>query len=84
MPKPPSIRVRFSDGTSMDLPENEPVQIVTAGPSEKQEEGFQRLNPDAKPALFGRVNKVRAAALARGQHLITFRGILLIDGARRV
>jgi hypothetical protein len=30
------------------------------------------------------VNKVRAAALARGQHLITFRGILLIDNARRV
>ena len=84
MPKAPSIRVRFSDETTMDLPENEPVQIVTAGPSKVQEEGFQRLNPGAKPAMFGRVNKVRAAALARGQHLITFRGILLIEGARRV
>src|SRR5262245_56412421 len=84
MAKAPQIRLRFSDGTSMDLPEMEPVQVVTQGPSETAEEGWQRLNPDAKPAMFGKVSKVRAAALARGQHLMTFRGLLLIDGARRI
>lgn len=84
MAKVTQIRVRFSDGTSMDLPETESVQVVTAGPSETAEEGWTRINPDAKPALFGKVSKLRATALAPGQHLMTFRGVLLIDGARRI
>jgi len=78
------IRVLFNDGTHMDLPEMESVQVVTQGPSETQSEGFQRLNGEAKPALFGKVSKMRAAALAKGQHLITFRGMLQIDVARRI
>jgi hypothetical protein len=84
MPKAPQIRVRFSDGTSMDMPETEAVQVVTAGPGPKAEEGWTRLNPDAKPALFGKVAKVRATALKSGQQMMTFRGVLQIDGARRI
>lgn len=84
MTKTPMIRVRFSDETSMDLPETEIVQVVTQGPSEKQEEGFTKVSGDAKPALFGKVNRVRATALQTGQHMVTFRGVLLIEGARRV
>ncbi|MBL8781637.1 MAG: hypothetical protein JNL06_11935 [Alphaproteobacteria bacterium] len=84
MSKTPMIRVQFSDGTSMDVPENETVQVVVQGPSETETEGSQRLNPDAKPAVFGKLSKVRAAALARGQHMKTFRGLLQIDVARRV
>ncbi|MDZ4869882.1 MAG: hypothetical protein SGI91_21365 [Alphaproteobacteria bacterium] len=84
MAKAPMIRVLFNDGTSMEVPENEAVQVVSQGPSETETEGWQRLNPDAKPALFGKLNKVRAAALARGQHMMTFRGLLQVDVARRV
>jgi hypothetical protein len=84
MPKTPMIRVLFNDGTSMEMLENEAVQVVVQGPSDKEAEGWQRLNPDAKPAMFGKLSKVRAAALARGQHMMTFRGLLQIDVARRV
>lgn len=85
MPKTPTIRVRLTDETSLDLPENEFVQVVTHGPSEKQEEGFVRLNPkERKKALYGKLARVRAAALAAGQHIVTYRGIVQIDVARRV
>lgn len=84
MPKAQLIRVRLSDETTLELAENEAVQVVTAGPSEKEQEGWQRINPDQKPALFGRLLKVRAAALAQGQHIVTFRGVLQIESARRV
>ena len=83
MPKGQMIRVRLSDETTLELPENEVVQVVTAGPSEKPQEGWSRVNPDATPALFGRLAKVRAAALAQGQHLVTFRGVLQIESMRR-
>ena len=84
MPKGQMIRVRLSDESTLELPENEVVQVVTAGPGEKPQEGWTRVNPDATPALFGRLAKVRAAALAQGQHLVTFRGVLQIESARRV
>ena len=84
MPKVSLIRIRFSDGTQMELPENESVQVVIDGPGDKPKDGWTRLNGDKKPALYGKANKVRAAALAQGQHMMTFRGVLLIEGARRV
>jgi len=83
MSKTPIMRVRLSDDTTLELPENEVVQVVTAGPGDKPQEGWQRLNADKTPALFGKVAKVRAAALTQGQHLMTYRGIFLIEGARR-
>ncbi|MBP6013391.1 MAG: hypothetical protein KBA31_14295 [Alphaproteobacteria bacterium] len=84
MPKAPMIRVRLSDDTSLDLPENEVVQVVTAGPSDQAGEGFVRLNPNDKKPSFGKMAKVRAAALVQGQHIVTYRGILQIEGAKRV
>ena len=85
MPKAPTIRVRLTDETSLDLPENEFVQVVMAGPSETQEQGFVRLNPkERKKALYGKLARVRAASLAAGQHIITFRGVVQIDVARRL
>lgn len=85
MPKAPMIRVRLGDETSLDLPENELVQVVTHGPSETQAEGYVRLNPkEKKKAVYGKLARVRAAALAQGQHLVTYRGILLIEAARRI
>jgi hypothetical protein len=85
MPKAPTIRVRLTDETSLDLPENEFVQVVTAGPSERQEEGFVRLNPkERKTPLFGKLVRMRAASLTSGQHIITFRGVVQIDVARRL
>ena len=84
MSKTSLIRIRFSDGTTMELPENESVQVVIDGPGDRPKEGWTRLNGDKTPALFGKSNKVRAAALAQGQHMMTFRGVLLIEGARRV
>ena len=84
MTKVQLIRVRLADDTTLELPENENVQVVTDGPGETQQEGWVRLNADKTPALFGKLAKVRAAALAQGQHLVTYRGILLIEAARRV
>jgi hypothetical protein len=85
MAKVPTMRVRLTDETSLDLPENELIQVVTAGPSETQEEGFVRLNPkERKTALYGKLARVRAASLAAGQHIVTYRGILQIDAARRM
>jgi hypothetical protein len=84
MPKQPMIRVRFTDETHFDLPETEFVQVVTQGPSEKQEEGFSKLPGDAKPALYGKLLRTKATALQTGQHMITFRGVLKIEGARRL
>ncbi len=84
MSKSPAVRIHFSDGTSMDLPENDSVQIVSAGPSDTPKDGWPKINGDATPALYGKLNKTRAAALTQGQHMVTFRGLLLIDGARRI
>ncbi|MEQ1868368.1 MAG: hypothetical protein HOP13_07195 [Alphaproteobacteria bacterium] len=85
MAKAPTMRVRLTDETSLDLPENEFIQVVTAGPSETQEEGFVRLNPkERKKALYGKLSRVRAASLNQGQHIVTYRGILQIDTARRL
>jgi hypothetical protein len=85
MPKAPTMRVRLTDETSLDLPENEFIQVVTAGPSETQEDGFVRLNPkERKKALFGKLARVRAAQLTSGQHIVTYRGILQVDTARRL
>lgn len=84
MSRIPSVRVRFSDGTSMDLPENDSVQVVTAGPEDKPQEGWMRINGDATPAQFGKLLKFRAAALKQGQKMLTFRGILEVEGARRI
>ena len=84
MARVPSVRIHFSDGTSMDLPENDSVQVVTAGPESAPKEGWQKLSGDATPVLYGKLNKTRAAALTQGQHMVTFRGLLLIDGARRI
>ena len=84
MSKTALIRIRFSDGTQMELPENESVQVVIDGPGDKPKEGWARLNGDKTPALYGKANKLRAAALTQGQQMMTFRGVLLIDGARRV
>ena len=78
------MRIHFSDGTSMDLPENDSVQIVSAGPSDTAKDGWPKITGDATPALYGKLNKTRAAALTQGQHMVTFRGVLLIDGARRI
>jgi hypothetical protein len=83
MPKAQVIRVRLSDETTIELPENEVVQVVTAGPSEKAQEGWQRINADKAPALYGKLAKVRATALTPGQHLVTFRGVLTVESARR-
>ena len=76
------IRVRLSDETTIELPENEVVQIVTAGPGDKPQEGWQRIG-DKAPALYGKLSKVRATALTPGQHLVTFRGVLTVESARR-
>ena len=35
MSKTSLIRIRFSDGTTMELPENESVQVVIDGPGDK-------------------------------------------------
>ena len=44
-----------------------------------------RLNPkDRKKALFGKLARVRAASLGQGQHIVTYRGILQIDNARKI
>ena len=65
MAKAPTMRVRLTDETSLDLPENELIQVVTAGPSETQEEGFVRLNPkERKKTLYGKLARVRAASQA--------------------
>ncbi len=77
------IRVRLSDQTTLEMPENELVQVVTAGPGDAPKEGWHRLS-DKGPALFGTTSKVRAAALAAGQHIVTFRGVVQVEGARRV
>lgn len=84
MVKAPSMRIHFTDGTSMDLPDTDSVQIVTAGPDATAQEGWTRLNGDSTPALYGKLMKSRAAALKQGQKLLTFRGVLEVDGARRV
>lgn len=85
MARAPTMRVKLTDETSLDLPENEFIQVVTAGPSEKQEEGFVRLNPkERKTALYGKLARVRAAQLVSGQHIVTYRGILQVDVARRL
>jgi len=83
MPKGQMIRVRLSDASTLELPENEVVQVVTEGPGEKAQEGWVRINPDEKPALYGRVAKMRAVALAQGQQLVTYRGVFAIESARR-
>jgi hypothetical protein len=82
MPKAQVIRVRLSDETTIELPENEVVQIVTAGPGAKPQEGWQRIG-DTSPAIYGKLAKVRATALTPGQHLVTFRGVLAVESARR-
>jgi hypothetical protein len=84
MTKTPLIRILFSDETQMELPENESVQVILDGPGDKPKEGWTRLNGDKTPALYGSAKKVRAAALTQGQKMMTFRGVLLIEGARRV
>jgi len=84
MTKLPSVRVHFTDGTSLVLPENDSVEVVLAGPEEKPQEGWMRLNGDATPAQFGKVLKSRAASLKQGHKVLTFRGVLQVDGARRV
>lgn len=78
------MRILFTDGTSMDLPENDTVQVVLAGPETNPQEGWTRLNGDATPAQFGKVSKSRAASLKQGQKVQTFRGILQVEGARRM
>ena len=83
MPRSPSVRIRFSDGTSLELPENDSVQVVTAGPESEPREGWQRLG-ESTPAVYGKITKSRATAVAQGQQMVTFRGILTIEGARRV
>ena len=84
MVKAPSVRIHFTDGTSMDLPENDSIQLVTAGPEGTPQEGWTRLNGDSTPAQFGKLMKSRPAVLKQGQKLLTFRGVLEVDGARRV
>lgn len=84
MAKQPSMRIHFTDGTSLDLPENDSVQVIAAGPEDKAQDGWVRLNGDATPAQFGKVLKSRAAALKQGHKVLTFRGVLQVDGARRV
>jgi hypothetical protein len=76
------IRVRLTDETTLELPENEVVQVVTAGPGNKPQEGWQRIG-DKTPAIYGKVSKLRATALTPGQQLVTFRGVLTIESARR-
>ena len=79
-----SVRVRFSDGTSMDLPENDSVQVILAGPEAVAQEGWQNIGGTEGPAQFAKVAKARAAALKQGQRVVTLRGILVIEGARRM
>jgi len=84
MPKAPTIRVRLSDESTLELPENELVQVVTAGPADKPQEGWQKLaTVKGKKAQYGKLAKVRAAALAQGQQLVTYRGVFEIESARR-
>ena len=82
MPKAQVIRVRLSDESTIELPENELVQVVTAGPGAKAEEGWQRIG-DNTPAVYGKLGKVRATALSPGQKMVTFRGVLTVESARR-
>lgn len=84
MARVPSVRVRFTDGTSMDLPENDSVQVVTAGPEASAQEGWQQISVGDSPAQFAKVVKARAAALKQGQRVVTLRGVLLVEGARRL
>lgn len=77
------IRIRLSDASTLELPENEVVQVVTEGPADKPQEGWVRVNPDATPAQFGRVAKLRAVALTQGQQLVTYRGVFAIESTRR-
>ena len=84
MPKAPTIRVRLNDESTLELPENEWVQVVTAGPEDKPQDGWQKLaTGKGKKAQYGKLAKVRAAALTQGQQLVTFRGIFQIESARR-
>ena len=82
MPKAQVIRVRLSDETTIELPENEVVQVVTAGPGPRAQEGWQRIG-EATPAIYGKLAKVRATALTPGQNLVTFKGVLAVESARR-
>ena len=84
MARVPSVRIHFKDGTSLEMPENDSVQVVLAGPAETPEEGWTKISGEASPALFGKVLKSRAAALKQGHKVVTFRGVLEVDGARRV
>ena len=84
MARVPSMRIHFTDGTSLDLPENDSIQVVTAGPAAQPQDGWVRLGDAALPALYGKVLKSRAAALKQGHKVVTFRGVLEVDGARRI
>lgn len=77
------IRVRLSDESTLELPETELVQVVTAGPGDKAQEGWQKIEAGKGKAQFGKVMKVRANALTQGQRLVTYRGVFEIESARR-
>lgn len=77
------MRLHFTDGSHLDVAENDPLQTLTSEPSAKQEPGYHRLNGTATPAEFGKLTNVRAVMLTRGQKVMTFRGLLTVEGVRR-
>jgi hypothetical protein len=78
------MRVRLTDKTTLELPESEMIQVVTEGPSDKPQDGWQKLAADKGPAKYAKLSKVRATALMPGQRIVTFRGVVEIESARRV
>lgn len=84
MARVPSVRVRFTDGTSMDLPEHDSVQVVLAGPEPAPQDGWQQISSGDAPAQFAKVLKARVTGLKQGQRVVTLRGVLLVEGARRI
>lgn len=84
MSRVPSVRVRFTDGTSMDLPDGYAVEIITAGPESSAQDGWQNIAGKDAPAQYAKVAKARAASLKQGQRMLTLRGVLVIEGARRL
>lgn len=84
MARVPSVRVRFTDGTSMDLPEHDAVQVVMAGPESAPQDGWQQISSSDGPAQFAKVLKTRVTGLKQGQRVVTLRGVLQIEGARRM
>lgn len=77
------MRLHFSDGTNLEVAENDPLQVLQSDPGPTQEPGWHRINGEATPPLFGKLANVRAVALSPGQKVVTYRGVMTIESVKR-